>query len=264
MELFGLPGTLLLTLRARALEAARPDAILADPLAAAWLAQLAPAPDFQPVVDAAVTPVFQLGTAVRAHLYDQLTARFLAAHPDPLVVELGAGLSTRYQRLGAGRARWVELDLPAAIAARRMVDAETADHRYLACSMADPAWPAQLPPADPAQTLFLAEGVLFFLPETAVGALCRLLTTHFRGATFGLDVLTRQFSPKTRAAFAAAGIPFQWLVADTAALAPLGLTLQASWTVTQRFPERWQALGFDPARLPDGQGNVVVEARVTT
>jgi len=134
IHLAGVARTLALTLRARADEHARPDALFRDPLAVTWFAQLPRYAD----QDAWFNPAVQTSAAIRAHMYDELTERFFAAHPHPVVVELGAGLSTRYFRVGQGRACWIELDLPQAIAVRRQFDGETAEHTFLATSIDDP------------------------------------------------------------------------------------------------------------------------------
>lgn len=258
----GPAGTLLLTLRARAEETMRPDAILHDELAARWYAQLSAPPTVQAMMSAAYSPVFQLGTAVRARLYDDITAAFLAQHPQALVVELGAGLSTRYQRFARPGLQWIELDLPSAVACRRQLEVETADHQFLAASMTDPTWPMALPALAATNIMFLAEGVLFFLSPNEIAALFSLLKRHFAGASIGLDVLTHTFSRHTQAAFAAAGVPLQWLVADAQDVAELGVTIRQQWTVTHLHLSRWQALGFTPQKLLASQGNVALAGLV--
>jgi O-methyltransferase involved in polyketide biosynthesis len=263
LALDGLIRTLLFTLRARAEEHARPDAILTDPLAAAWYARLDPAPDARAALAAAYSPIFQVGTAVRARLYDRLTADFLASHPRGWVVELGAGLSTRYYRLGRPSTPWIELDLPPAIELRRTFETETAVHRCLPCSMLNPAWPARLPPHVPQDLLLLAEGVLFFLDPAEIRALFALLGRHFPGATVALDYLTPRFSPKARALFASVDAPMRWLVTDAAAeLAALGLYVHDRQVVTHHFLPRWEALGFPRQHLLAGEGNVVIRGSI--
>lgn len=264
--LSGLPGTLLFTLRARAEETARPDALLHDPLAAAWYAQLPLSPTMQAALAEAYSPVFQLSTAIRARLYDEAAARFVAGRKRPLLIELGAGLSTRFARLGAAQAHWLELDLPEAIAARRLVDREHRGHRFLPYSVTDERWVEQVKEREtavaPQDILFIAEALLFFLAPGDVQALFSLLRQHFPGATIACDVLTDQFSPAARRRFAAHDIPMQWLPQDTHELNELGLTITAETVITHHFPARWQALGFDPAHLQTTRANVLVEAIV--
>jgi len=263
-QVTGLPGTLVYTLRARAEEYGRSDAILSDPQAARWYSQLTIPEATRQAMELAYSPVFQLGTAVRAHLYDTICGQFLDVYPDACVVELGAGLSTRYQRLHRPGVQWFELDLPPAIAARELVDVETADHHFLAASMLDEVWVEQVlgTAVLPIHTLFIAEGVLFFLNPENIRQLFRLLRTHFPGATLACDILTRQYSQKARIRFAMAHTPIQWLVADEAELADMGVHIQQSEVVTQYYLERWEALGFNRRHLLTAKGNVVLAVQL--
>ncbi|MCA9935324.1 MAG: class I SAM-dependent methyltransferase [Ardenticatenaceae bacterium] len=261
----GLPGTLVYTLRARAEEHGRSDAILSDPQAVHWYSQLSIPDATQQAMEMAYSPIFQLGTAVRARLYDDICCQFLDAHSPACVLELGAGLSTRYQRLHRPGMQWFELDLPPAIAARKLVDKETADHHFLAASMLDAGWTERVmeTAVPPHQTLFMAEGVLFFLNPEEIHQLFHLLRTHFPGATLACDILTQEYSPKARARFAAAHTPIQWLVANEEELATWGLHIRKSQTVTHHYLERWEALGFKRQRLLATQGNIILTTMLT-
>lgn len=79
---------------------------------------------------------------LRGLLYDRWVGEFLARHPDGTVVELGAGLSTRFERIDNGKARWVDVDLPDAIALRQSHFAATPRRTFLAASVLDADWPA--------------------------------------------------------------------------------------------------------------------------
>ena len=52
------------------------------------------------------------GSVLRASIFDGYVRSFLAEHPDGTVVDLGCGLSTRFERLDNGRVRWFDLDVP--------------------------------------------------------------------------------------------------------------------------------------------------------
>ncbi len=263
-DLKGLPGTLLYTLRARAEEQARPQPLIDDPVAAAWHEQLSVPQAVQQAMRAAYTPVFQLATAVRARLYDELTGAFVAEHGTPQVIELGAGLSTRYHRLGRPAIPWVELDLPPAVAVRRLVETETAVHRFIAASMTDEKWVREVgeTAVRPADILFIAEGVLFFLSPAQIRQLMHLLRAHFPGATLAADALTQTYSPKARSQFAQSDTPLQWLIAHEDELATLGLDVQQSWVITHQYLARWEALGFPRQKLQASRGNILFTARI--
>ena len=56
--------------------------------------------------------------AARTAILDEQVGKFLHHAPDGLVVNLGAGLDTRFYRLDNGTAAWIELDLPGVISFR--------------------------------------------------------------------------------------------------------------------------------------------------
>ncbi|MEV5387680.1 class I SAM-dependent methyltransferase [Streptomyces sp. NPDC052721] len=126
--------TLLIPLYGRAVDNRKPDAILRDTRAEEIVASI----DYDfarfdglPSLTGAV-----LGTA----LFDRWVAEFLTEHPSGTVVELGTGLDTRYERVGNGRARWFELDLPDVIDLRRSFFTDTPRRTTIAASVTDPAW----------------------------------------------------------------------------------------------------------------------------
>jgi len=263
VELAGLPRTLLFTLRARAEEDGRPHPILSDPLAHEWYGRILQTDDLQQVMSQAYTAVFQLGAAVRARLYDEMARRFVDGRQNPVIVELGAGLSTRFHRLADVAAHWVELDLAEAIAFRRQFDAETERHTFLPYSMLDEGWLGRIPAADPADVLFLAEGVLFFLAPDEIERLFGWVNGRFPQAAFAFDALTENFNPKARAIFAASDAPMQWFVPAGTDFSALGLAIQSRQVVTHHFTGRWQSLGFHPNNLRQNQGNILITGQLT-
>lgn len=257
-DLTGVARTLAITLRARADEQARDDGLFRDPLAAAWYARLPRSAD----QDAWYAPVFQLSSAIRTWCYDDIARHFCAAKEAPLIVELGAGLSTRFARLADLPAHWVELDLPEVIAVRRVLDSETERHSFLGASLSDDDWLDQLPPALPAQTLFIAEGVLFFLAPEEVRRLAMRLRARFPGARFAFDVIGDQFSPASRTHFAAMDAPMRWLVADLADVAAFGLHIQRHLSTLMYAADRWRALGITVEQPQLRSGGAIVEAEL--
>ena len=91
-----LSSTMLIPLWAKAVEYERPDAILHDKEAARMLDMIDY--DFTPFAKAKAS---QVGCCGRARLLDEMAQRFIDEHPDAVVVQLGAGLDARYERMGA-------------------------------------------------------------------------------------------------------------------------------------------------------------------
>jgi len=95
------------------------------------------------------------------------------------VVEIGAGLDTRYERLDNGRAHWLELDLPDSMALRRTFFEDT-DRRTMICGNAMHSDLHQAVAARPAAYCFISEAVAIYLEEDAVQAVVRALGSAFR------------------------------------------------------------------------------------
>src|SRR5690606_36387648 len=121
---------------------------------------------------------------------DQAVLAFLRRHPDGLVVNIGAGLDTRFSRLDNGRARWIDLDLPETIMLRRRFFRDAERSRMLASSVFDYAWFAAIERrAGP--LLLIAEGVLPYFKEAQVRVLLEDLARAFPGAEMLLQTTTR-------------------------------------------------------------------------
>lgn len=254
----GLARTLLLTLRARAEEHTRPGGLISDPQAAAWIANFEWPADY----DEVYTPGLQTGFAVRARIFDDAVRRFLDQHTDPLVVELGAGLSSRPDRIGAERARWWMVDLPEVVALRTALDADSARVQNCPASLFDSEWLDLLPPADPRQVLLIAEGLLLFLDPMEVHAWLRRIRARMPGARFLFDIASPEFARRQNGRFRAAEAPIRWTVQDLAELDALGLSVLHHWPTLSSFPARWGTLLPDP--LPDSlaRSALLVEARI--
>jgi O-methyltransferase involved in polyketide biosynthesis len=79
-------------------------------------------------------------------------------------VEIGAGLNTRFERVGNGQAHWIDVDLPDVIELRRRFFADTGRRRMVAASVLDKAWLHDVRQS-PGPYFFVAEAVLAYLPE---------------------------------------------------------------------------------------------------
>lgn len=189
-ELTGVPGTALLTLRNRATEASRPDAVLDDPQAVALAARLRLDERY-----AMVSSADQV-IALRARTFDDVTRAFLATHPDTTVVALGEGLQTSFWRIGDDRLRWLTVDLPEMVELRRRLLPAHPRMRAFAGSALDRAWMAEVDPRS--SVLISAEGLLMYLPPDEVAALVRDCAARFPGGAMVFDTIPGWVSANTR------------------------------------------------------------------
>ena len=181
--LHGVPETLLLPLYVRAMEAARPDAMLRDEKAACIMERLDY--DFSKV---RMQGHDELAVVMRAREFDRRARDFLSRHPEGVVVHIGCGLDTRFERVDNGMVEWYDLVLPAVIALRRKV-VETAGPRchMLAESVFEHEWLDLVTIHRPRPFLFLAEGVLPYFPEQQVKSLVLRLRDRIQGAELVFD-----------------------------------------------------------------------------
>ncbi|MEZ4716111.1 MAG: class I SAM-dependent methyltransferase [Caldilineaceae bacterium] len=113
-------------------------------------------------------------------------------HPDGMLVNLGCGLDTRFQRLDDGVLELTDLDLPTVIALKRALLPEEDRYRMIASSILDFAW-MDLIPARGRRILFLAEGVFMYLPESDVRNLVLTLQQRFPGCELLCEVFNRKW-----------------------------------------------------------------------
>ncbi len=211
--------TALWTLAARATEQTQPQPILLDTTAAAWHSQLAEQTDL--LADVANPPVVQLNTVIRSALLDQLVKKYRQQQPNIQVIELGAGLSTRRQRLGVTVENWLLVDMPAMLELRATLSEE--DERVIAASVTADGWQQHLTAPSDAPLLFVAEGLLMYLQPAQARKLIEQLTVHAPGAPFLFDILGARGVHSSAFIFERAGVQAQTYYAFPADIPDLGV-----------------------------------------
>jgi O-methyltransferase involved in polyketide biosynthesis len=197
-DLSGVAKTLLITLYIRAIESQRPDALIKDERAEALVRQL-DQESLQKTL--ALTDDFsRVAVILKGREFDRFAQDFLRRHPDAVVVHIGCGLDTRFERVCSeqpdnGQVEWYDLDLPDVIELRRkLVGGEEARHHLLAGSVLDNAWLDTVSVHHQRPFLFLAEGVFMYFDEAQVKSLVLTLRDRFPGAELVFDA----FSPFMR------------------------------------------------------------------
>ena len=130
----------------------------------------------------------QVGCCGRAQIFDNEAQKFIAAHPDAVVVQLGAGLDARFERLGRPQiTAWYDLDLPEVITLRRQLLPESTNH-YFAISLFDESW-MQTVAAHGKPVLLLCEGVLMYFDTDTVKDWLATLARQLPQATLVFDIV---------------------------------------------------------------------------
>ncbi len=192
-NLSGVAETMLITLYIRAMESRRPDALVKDERAEALVRQL----DHETLRKTlALTDDFsRVAVILKGREFDRFAQDFLRRHPEAVVVHIGCGLDTRFERVDNGRVQWYDLDLPDVIELRRkLAGGEGARHHFLAGSVLDNTCLEAVEAHRQRPCLCLAEGVLMYVQEAQVKSLVLTLHDHFPGAELVFDA----FSPFMR------------------------------------------------------------------
>jgi methyltransferase (TIGR00027 family) len=169
----GVPKTLLITLWARARETASKNPIINDSSAVKILEMVENGKKLS------YPPKLKVTLSMRTRSFDQLVKRYLDDHPNAVVVNLGAGLDTRFERVDNGMIDWFDLDLPEVIAIRRELIPETSRRKTIASSVLDPVWMEGLVAFKQRPFLFLAEGLFMYLSGEEVRGLFSKLQASF-------------------------------------------------------------------------------------
>lgn len=231
--------TLLIPLGCRAREFTHPHPILRDPRAVEVYRHFT-----HP--DKALTKLGSFDSTtimMRARQFDRFAQYFLELHPDGLVVDIGCGLDTRFDRLDNGRMHWMGIDLPEVIALRTAVLPDGERNRSIAVSMLDLRWLDQLLRVKK-PVIFLAEGVFCYFSETDVKQLITGIVNRFPSAELAFDILsTRSLNihNHTSAVLKDTKAQLKWAVDDPLLLEDWGLKLVDVWGY---FDDREPRLGI--------------------
>lgn len=131
-----------------------------------------------------------VGCVVRGLYFDNAIRRFIATHRNPVVVNVGCGLDTRYQRIEEhDKATFYEMDLPEVIDLRRELLPEPKGDRYIAGSLLETQWMDDLRETHPeGEFIIIIEGVLMYFYEKQVRQLLTRLADRFSGGEVWFDV----------------------------------------------------------------------------
>jgi len=188
-DLSGVSQTLLVTLYLRAMESQRPDALIKDEKAVELVARMSHDFDFMKQIP--MKEVNKVVPLLRNRQFDRYAQDFLTRHLDGVVVHIGCGLDSRFERVDNGRVEWYDLDLPHVIELRRkLIGDERERYHFLACSVLEEAWMEAMSTLRQRFFLFMAEGVFPYFEEAQVKWLVLRLRDHFPGAELVFDAIS--------------------------------------------------------------------------
>ncbi|MEN8254853.1 MAG: class I SAM-dependent methyltransferase [Verrucomicrobiota bacterium] len=189
IDLGAVQETLMLPLWARARETEKNNPIVCDPYAKNIVERIdydfsqieeGPAADHQGV------------WAIRAYNFDNIVKEFLANNNKAVVVNIGAGLDTSFQRIDDGSALWINIDLPDVVALRQKVIPDSEREITIAKSVFDFTWIDDMSRwMNGRAILFTAAGVLCYFERHEVETLFRKLAVTFPSSHVIFDSMSR-------------------------------------------------------------------------
>ena len=142
----GVPQTLLMTLLVRARETRRPNGALKDEKAVEMINRIDA--DFSKLI---MHRHDEIAVLLRMRKFDKHVRDFLARNPDGVVVHIGCGLDTRYERIGDNRVEWFDLDVPEVMELRKkLLATETSHYHAITSSVFETGWLAEVERFKPA------------------------------------------------------------------------------------------------------------------
>jgi O-methyltransferase involved in polyketide biosynthesis len=231
--------TLFLTLQARAYESSQPNGLFVDSEAVGILQAIT-----RRQAELPLDWITRVGIVARTDIIDVQARNYLSSARPPFVVNLGAGLCTRYYRLGRPAVDWIEIDLPEVNELRRAVLPESCPHRMIASSVTDHNWIDQISCSPEAHPLFIAEGLLMYLRRSEVMELLIALQRRFPGCKLLADTV----SPLLSAIYARhptlGNVGFRFHRGIIGSQRQLnrwnnGIAFEDEWFLSDHHPERW-------------------------
>ncbi len=139
----------------------------------------------------------QTGVVLRARYFDNAVKEFIKAKDNPVVVLLGCGLDTRFQRLRdvSEKAVFYELDVPEVIEFREKLIPACGNDIYIPLSVFDFTWINDIKNKhSDGDYIVVAEGVLMYFEENRIKDLFVNMANKLSQCEFFFDVISKWLS----------------------------------------------------------------------
>ena len=198
--------TLLITLYCRAEHSRSQNPVLRDP----WAEEAVSRIDYDFSRFKSIRRALVI--SIRAKKFDVITAQFISAHPDAVVLHLGCGMDSRVFRVDPPNSvQWFDIDYPDVIELRRRLYPERAGYRMIGSPLSELSWLEKIPNNRPA--LIIAEGVMMYLPEEVVKTLLNRFVAYFPHGEVAFDTHSKKLKrwmTKRRSTVHKTGAVFKW------------------------------------------------------
>lgn len=242
--------TMLMTLSGRATQSQWKDPILRDPWAEEAMRHIDYDMSKQLKGMASWKMWKDIGPAViatRAATFDDLTTRYLAEHPDAVVLQVGCGMDSRVFRVDPpASVEWIDVDYPDVIDLRSQLFPERAGYHQIGAPLDDLHWLDEVPLDRPG--LLIAEGVLHYLSEAEVKGLLNAVVAHFPNGQLIFDICNTMIVKRAGSNVGGTGATYRWGLDDPQDIRQLEPKLElikeyksSELVAFSRFPLWWRA-----------------------
>jgi O-methyltransferase involved in polyketide biosynthesis len=247
-KLSGISETLLITLYFRYLESKKTDAIIYDAKSVEIIERIDT--DLSHFENDKIS---QLSVAIRSKVFDEQTQIFLNKNPDSIVVNLAAGLCTRFFRLNQNNVKWYDLDLEEVKPLWMRLIGETEQHKFINHSVLDSSWTVFFQKDKDKKILFILEGLSMYLDEQKMRTILMTLKNNFPNSEFVFDAistsaLTLDYS---QAAVSKTNAKFTWGIDFFKEIETWnsGISLINEWLYFDMYIDRWKSLNLEQEML---------------
>src|SRR4030042_2557410 len=133
----------------------------------------------------------QLMWAIRAYNFDDMVRKYLEQISNAVVINIGAGLDTTFQRVDNGSVSWINIDLPDVAKLRQKLIPNSRREVTIAKSVFDFSWIDDISQLTKDHSiLFMAAGVLFYFKSHEVKILFKKLARAYPDTHFIFDAIS--------------------------------------------------------------------------
>lgn len=122
------------------------------------------------------------GVIARTIMLDRQLKEIIRETPDTVIVNLGAGFDSRFDRVDNGRIFWFDMDLPDSIAARKKAFKEQERVKMIAGNVLESEWCSEVKEIlkeRKVRPVFLAEGLFMYLTLDQIRTMLEILKENF-------------------------------------------------------------------------------------
>ncbi len=156
------------------------------------------------------------GILARAYIMDEEVKKFIEKYPDCVIVSIGCGFDTRFERVDNGKITWYNLDLPEVIETRKLFFKENDRVKNISKSVFESDWTKEVI-TDGKELLIISEGVFMYFSEDEIKKILEILVNNFSKFELHLDLLykgTVKFSKEHDTLKKMDNVVFKWGVKD--------------------------------------------------